>query len=339
MTATTSAAPTPAPSSLGAGMTVGRRLRRNAWVVGLYVLVGLLLVLTRIIKPSYGSGDIQSLAVGVLPIVFAAAAQTVAVISGGIDLSVGSIMALTNVTAAALMADKGNADVVALPAIVAVLGLGVVVGAINGVLVVKSRVPDIVVTLAMSFVWAGAALLVLSSPGGGAAAWFMSLATGSLVIDWLPKAFLVMLVVLALIWVPLRRSRLGLALYAVGSDRLAALRSGVDVDRTRVLAYTVTGLFSACGGLALTMSTGIGIPVPGPYTLGGVAAIVLGGVSLVGGIGGMAGPVAAAFVLALIRADLVFLGVDPNYSTVIQGTILVIVVMIGGLASMRRARS
>ncbi len=319
------------------GLPISRRLRRNAWAIGLYVIVGLLLLFTRVIRPSYGSDDIQSLAIAVLPIVFAAAAQTIAVISGGIDLSVGSVMAFTNVAAAALMGGRG--DLEAGGVILLVLGLGLVVGCINGVLVVASRVPDIVVTLAMSFVWAGAALLVLSSPGGGAAAWFMGLADGSIVIEWLPKALVVMIVVVALIWVPIARSRLGLSLYAVGGDHLAALRSGVSVDRTKILAYTLTGLFSALGGLALTMSTGIGIPVPGPYTLGGVAAIVLGGVSLAGGRGGMAGPIAAAFVLALIRADLVFLGVDPDYSTVIQGVILVIVVMFGGLIAMRRSRA
>ncbi len=329
----------PATGDIGNGSTlsIGRLIRRNAWVVSLYVLVAVLLVVTRVIKTSYGPDDFQSLAIAVLPIVFAAAAQTVAVISGGIDLSVGSVMAFTNVTAAALMFHSG--EELAVPIVALVLLLGVGVGFINGLLVVKSRVPDIVVTLAMSFVWAGAALLVLGSPGGGAAAWFMGLADGTIVLEWVPRALVVMLVVVAVIWVPIRRSRLGLSFYAVGSDQLAALRSGVDVGRTKILAYSVTGLFAACGGLALTMSTGIGIPVPGPYTLGGVAAIVLGGVSLAGGRGGMAGPIAAAFVLALIRADLVFLGVDPNYSTVIQGVILVIVVMIGGAVAMRRVRS
>ncbi len=79
--------------------------------------------------------------------------------------------------------------------------------------------------------------------------------------------------------------------------------------------------------------------MPGDYTLNGVAAIVLGGVSLAGGRGGMLGPIAAAFVLSLIRINLVFLGVDPNYSTVIQGVILIIVVMIGGLVALRRSRA
>ncbi|HEX2843970.1 MAG TPA: ABC transporter permease, partial [Candidatus Limnocylindria bacterium] len=91
--------------------------------------------------------------------------------------------------------------------------------------------------------------------------------------------------------------------------------------------------------LALTMTTGIGTPIPGPYTLLSVAAIVLGGVSLAGGRGGLVGPVVAVFVLALIRADLTFLGVDPNFTTVIQGVIMVVVVMLGAYLTLRRART
>ena len=98
------------------------------------------------------------------------------------------------------------------------------------------------------------------------------------------------------------------------------------------------GLLAGAGGLALTMTTGIGAPVPGNYTLAGVAAIVLGGVSLAGGRGGLLGPIAAAFILAIIRSDLIFTGVDPNYSVVIQGVIMVVVVMIGGLITLRRKR-
>ena len=94
----------------------------------------------------------------------------------------------------------------------------------------------------------------------------------------------------------------------------------------------MAGLFSAFGGLALTATTGIGTPVPGAYTLLGVAAIVLGGVSLAGGRGGIAGPIVAVFILALVRTDLTFLGVNPNLSTVIQGAILIGVVMFGSLA-------
>ena len=106
-----------------------------------------------------------------------------------------------------------------------------------------------------------------------------------------------LVVVVGVIWIPLRRSVLGLSLYAIGSNRLAAFRSGVAVGRTKIIAYSLAGLFCAFGGLALTASTGIGSPVPGAYTLHSVAAIVLGGVSLAGGRGGIVGPILAVFIL------------------------------------------
>ena len=111
---------------------------------------------------------------------------------------------------------------------------------------------------------------------------------------------------------PLARSKLGLSLYAIGSNRLAAFRSGVAGRPDEGRAYALTGLFAALGGLSLTASTGIGTPVPGPYTLLSVAAVVLGGVSLAGGRGGLFGPVIAVVVLQLIRTDLTFLNVDTN---------------------------
>jgi ribose transport system permease protein len=116
---------------------------------------------------------------------------------------------------------------------------------------------------------------------------------------------ILLLVVVSVIWFPLVRSKLGLSMYAIGSNRLAAFRSGVPVGRTKFLAYAITGLFAALGGLSLTASTGIGTPVPGPYTLLSVAAVVLGGVSLAGGRGGVLGPIIAVIVLALVRTDLV----------------------------------
>ena len=124
-----------------------------------------------------------------------------------------------------------------------------------------------------------------------------------------------------------------------GSDRLAAFRSGVDITRTKVLSYALCGLFSAMGGLALSMSTGIGTPTPGPYTLLSVAAIVLGGVSLAGGRGGVFGPIVAVIALALIRTDMTFLNVNTNLVTVLNGAVLIGVVMFGSLVQIRRERA
>jgi len=310
--------------------------RRNAWTLGLLVFLVILLAFTKFIQPSYGVTGVQGLAISVLPLALAAVGQAIVVISGGIDLSIGAIMALTSVIAASQM--LGQSEGFGVAVVIGVLALGLVLGAINGTLVVVTRVPDIVVTLAMSFVWAGCALLVLNRPGGGSAKWLKDIILGSLGNEWIPKAAIVLIVVIAAIWIPLRRSKSGLRIYAVGSDRLAAFRSGVSVGRTKVLAYALLGFFAALGGLALTASTGIGTPVPGPYTLLSVAAVVLGGVSLAGGRGGIVGPLIAVAILQLIRTDMTFLRFDPNLAVVVQGVILIGVVMVGSLVQLRRQR-
>ncbi len=312
-------------------------LRRNGWTFGLIAFFFLLLGFTRVIQPSYGVTGVQGLAISVLPLALAAVAQAVVVIAGGIDLSIGSMMALTSVVSARLM--MGGSQEFAVVVVVGVLLLGLVLGAVNGGLVVVTRVPDIVVTLAMSFVWAGCALLVLSTPGGGAAQWLRDLVLGSVGNEWIPKAAVVLIIIVAVIWIPIRRSRLGLSLYAVGSNQLAAFRSGVSIGRTKLIAYMLGGLFSALAGLSLTASTGIGTPVPGPYTLLSVAAIVLGGVSLAGGRGGIVGPIVAVMVLSLIRTDMTFLRLNTNLATVAQGVILIGVVMFGTLIQIRRERA
>lgn len=313
-----------------------RFVRHNVWTLGLLGILALLLVITKLIQPSYGPTGIQGLAISVLPLALAAVAQTCAVLARGIDLSVGSTMAFASVVAASLMEDRSEGFGVAV--VIGVLVLGLAVGAVNGALVVFTKVPDIVVTLAMLFVWAGAALLVLRTPGGGSAEWLSDLTRGPFLTDLLPKAAIVLVVVVGAIWIPIRRSRLGLALYAVGSDPLAAFRSGVSVGRTKIFSYMLAGLFAAIGGLSLTATTGIGTPVPGPYTLMSVAAVVLGGVSLAGGRGGVAGPVIAVVILSLLRTDMTFLNVNTNLATVAQGLILVGVVMVGSLIQLRRER-
>jgi ribose transport system permease protein len=310
--------------------------RRNAWTIGLVGFLGILLVFTRMIQPTYGLTGVQALATGVLPLALAAVAQAIVVISGGLDLSIGSMMALCSVVAAALM--EGQSEEFGVAVVIGVLILGLVLGAINGSLVVLTRVPDIVVTLAMLFVWAGCALLVLKTPGGGSAQWLKDLVIGSAGSEWLPKAALVLIAVVALVWVPVRRSHLGLRIYAIGSDQLAAFRSGVPVGRTKVTAYMLTGLFAALGGLSITASTGLGTPVPGGYTLLSVAAIVLGGVSLAGGRGGVFGPLVAVVILQLIRTDMTFLNVNSNLATVAQGIILIGVVMVGSFVQLRQSR-
>ncbi len=280
-----------------------------------------------VIEPGWGASQFVILAIAALPYAFATAGQTMAVIIGGIDLSVAAMMTLTSVTAAVLM--EGQGEEFGLVAVAAILLMGLGLGAINGLSVVLTRVPDIVVTLAFFFIWEGAALLILDAPGrlGGAlAARPHHRPVGGLVVipdevsQWLPKA----------LPAPRREPRGRLdpaqALAPRTVDVRRRLATGWRPSAAaspwtgrRVAAYALCGLFAAMGGLVLTMNTGVGTPIQGPYLMASVAAVVLGGVSLAGGRGGLVGPIVAVFILRLARQDLTLLSIDPNVAQVVEG--------------------
>ena len=320
---------------------MNRFVANNRWALGLAIFLALLLLATKLLRPDFGLSGIDSLARAALPFALATVGMAIVVIAGGIDLSIAAMMAVASVSAAVLM--KGASDTQSIFILLFVLSLGTVMGAINGTLIVLSRVPDIVVTLAMLFVWQGVALLILNAPGGSAVPWLREIIVGGIqlpaipasVTNWIPKSLVVLVACVAIVWLPVRRSKLGLMLYAIGSDKLAAFRSGVSVGNVRIAAYALAGLFAALGGLAVTMSTGIGEPIPGPYLLASVAAVVLGGVVLAGGRGGIVGPILAVIILRLVRLDLTVLSVDPNVTTIIEGVIMVSVVMLGGVLMIR----
>jgi ribose transport system permease protein len=334
----TAAATTPLLWSSGA---VRRRwARRNGWTVGVFVLLAAMIVYERIIHPTLSAFDFQSLAIAAVPLAFVSMAQAVVVIGGGIDLSVGPQMSVINVIAATWMvhADERGAVLISIVLIL----FGIASGAATGLVVSLTRVPDIIVTLATSFVWTGVALAILEIPGGGAPLGFINIFSGFVwngpVLDQIPAGFALLLGIFLVLWIPFARSRFGFSIYALGSNRNAAFLSGVNLTRARVTAYGVAGIFTALAGLALTASAfGTGDPHGGDsYTLTSVAAIVLGGVSLTGGRGGLLGPVAAALILSLIRPILTFLNLDVALVPIIQGVIIVLIVMFAGLLTLRR---
>jgi ribose transport system permease protein len=215
---------------------------------------------------------------------------------------------------------------------VLLVALTALASAFTGLVITLTRVPDIVVTLGMLFVWQGVALWIMEIPGGGVPLNFSDLAVGDVGSTGIPNGAVVVFAALLLVWVPLRWLRPGLALYAIGSNRNSAYLSGINVARTRVGAYMLGGVFTGLAGLALSASSGIGDPNSGTtYTLNSVAAVVLGGVSLLGGVGGLIGVIAAAYVLTLSKIILLLRGTDPNYANVYQGALIILVVVIGGL--------
>lgn len=262
----------------------------------------------------------------------AALAQLVVVLTGGVDLSVGAMVALTNCIAATYM---GTHPLTAAGVIVGTLIAGTLAGFINGLVVAYGRIQPIIVTLATLYIYTGAALIVRPQPGGNVPPSFANLLTDSW--GYLPYALLFLLGVVVLAWLPLMRSRLGRAIYAIGDNRNGAQVSGISLARTQLFAYAAGGLFAACAGIFLTAQTTSGSANIGTsYTLNSVASVVFGGAVLGGGRGVALGPICAAYFLSLLISVLFAGGASPFYQDLLEGAILVIVL---GLANVWRLRA
>src|ERR1700747_1450025 len=187
----------PAAPNIGLATRLRRSLRRDP---GLFFMPALLIVslaITVAIHPQFSDFDLQSLAMGAFPLACAAAAQAVVVISGGIDLSIGSVMAVAHVLAASTMQNASFRQSLLLS--VAILAAGAAIGAVNGLLVVLSRVPDVIVTLTTGFIWGGVALLILEKTGGGAPSEFLNLGAGAFMTDWLSNSLVLLIVSLTIV--------------------------------------------------------------------------------------------------------------------------------------------
>ena len=330
------------PDALAAGTQPGWRrwLRRHGWTVGVWLLLVVLIAYYSTLIPSFGSFQVASIVNSGAPLVFLAAAQAVIVIAGGIDLGVGGLLVLTNVTAARFM--EGQPFVAVLFIALGIIILAAAINAGVGWIINVSRVPDIVITLGSLYFFQGLALAVLPNPGGGTNEYFRWIFTGStrgIGSNPYPAMVLIAIVVLGLAWW-LGKTRSGLSLYAVGSDKTAAYLSGIRAARVKIVSYAVGGALAAMAGLATTAIAGRGNAntVGGNLTLRSVAAIVLGGVALTGGIGSLIAVVPAGLILFFLNPILSAMGVDPNRAQVVQGVLIVLVMMVTGLIEWRRRR-
>jgi ribose transport system permease protein len=260
-----------------------------------------------------------------------AMAQTLVVIVGGIDLSVGSLISLTTCFAATYMGSSPGAP---LPILCGTLLIGVAAGALNGALVVFGRLEPLIATLGSSFVFGGIALQIRPQPGGSVPPWFATMVTGNF--SFLPYSLVLLLATVVLIWTPLRKSRIGRAIQAVGNNEHSAYISGLNPKRAKLFAYSTAGLLTTVAGLFITAQTTSGDPNVGDvYTLNSIAAVVLGGVSLRGGRGRIAGPILSAFLLSTIVSALLAWGISALWQSLIQGLVLLLVLAGVGLRVQR----
>ena len=270
-----------------------------------------------------------------VPLILVAVGQTVVVIGGGIDLSLGAIVSVANVVMVSLMGEEPTTSRI-LMALAAGLLAGTLAGALNGFCVAVLRFQPIVTTFATSFVFSGLALYVLPEPGGampsGLQNFFYSNPLGLPMVLWA-------VVIVLLAWFLLRSTRYGPYLYATGGQDLSAFVSGVPVSSVRFVSYSIAGLMAAFAGLTLALTTGTGNPIGGAaLTLQSIVAVVLGGTRLSGGQGGVVGSIIGVIILSLIQSIVSFSPAPSSWQTLINGLIVVVALAGPGLFALLRRR-
>jgi inositol transport system permease protein len=244
---------------------------------------------------------------------------TFVLLTAGVDLSLGSVVALSGV-ACAMFAHPGEHSVI-VPILVGLL-TGAACGLVNGVLVTRGGVAPFIVTLGMMTIARGLALIL----SGGRPVANMSDSLTSLAgdIGGFPIPVLCFAIVSALAWFFLRDFRLGRHLYAVGGNENAARAAGISVERVKLFAYVVCGLLTGLAGVVLAARITTGQPNAGQaYELDAIAAVVIGGTSLSGGVGTITGTLLGVLLIGVINNGLDLMGVSSYYQAVIKGVIIV----------------
>jgi ribose transport system permease protein len=305
----------------------GRLLDRAPFLVACLVLA-LIVVVYGSLQPGALTLDELNLdTAAAMTLMLAATGQTIVLVRGGIDLSIGGMISLGTVTAATRFTD--DPLTVALWTF-AVLGLGLVIGALNGLLISLLKLQPFLVTLATWSILAGAAMLILPTDGGSVPGWWVGAAAARLFGLATPVWMLLGLLVF---WAWFRATRIGLAVQATGSNEKSAFLSGVSITRVNIVTYGLSGFFAAAAALYLTTQTGAGSPTIGKdYILPSVAAAVIGGVSLFGGRGHLAGTLIGASVLTLIGNLVFVLHVSSYWQPVASGVILLLAVLASSVA-------
>jgi len=246
------------------------------------------------------------------------------ILTGGIDLSVGSVAALAGVVAAMIAA--GGGGTVAL-GVAAALGIGLAVGLFNGVMVAQFRVPPFVTTLAMLTICRGLAFIVTGGRSiGNLPAGFGFLGRERLL--GVPVPVLLMLLVFAAGWFVLKRMTFGRYVYAVGGNREAAFLAGVRIKRVTLLVYVLNGLLVGLAGVVLASRLGAGVPNAGlQYELDVIAAVVVGGTSLLGGRGSVVGTFWGAVFIGILNNGLNLAGIDPYMQKIALGVVILLAVL------------
>jgi ribose transport system permease protein len=252
--------------------------------------------------------------------------MTLSILLGGIDLSVGSVLAVSSVLAAMMM--KGGHD--AAFAIAIGIIAGAIMGSVNGLVIAKGKVAPFIATLGMMTLLRGIALVLSNgSPISGFSSDLFSALGGGYVARLIPVPVAGMLAMFALFWFVLTRTVFGRHVYATGGNEEAAKLSGVNTDRVQILVYTISGAMAAIAGMILTSRLDSAQPTAGAgYELDAITAVVLGGTSLSGGRGWILGTLVGALLIGVLNNGLNLLGVSAFYQQVVKGSVILLAVLL-----------
>jgi len=326
------------------GEETAGQMRRAAWrqIVGrqefgvFIILVAMMLFLTFYTKTFLATTNISNILRDFSWIAIAAFGECMVVITGGIDLSVGSVMGLSGLITAMLFARSMPIPV----AVAGGLATGLIVGLANGLMVTKGKLPPFIATL-------GTLLMARGLCYGLSGGWpvrdlpsaFNNLGRGVVRIGGfdLPLPAIFMLVCAIIVSAYLTRTVWGYRIYAVGGNETATSLSGINTNWIKIMVYSIAGLLAAIGGILMTARLGVASPMAGQgYELDVIAAAVVGGTSLSGGEGTILGALIGAFIMQVLRNGLVLTGVSAYWLQAVQGLVIVIAIMLDQLRKQRR---
>jgi ribose/xylose/arabinose/galactoside ABC-type transport system permease subunit len=256
----------------------------------------------------------------------AAAGETMVLVSGGLDLSVGSVMAASGMVVSSLIM---NAGWPALPARLVAISFGLGIGLINGLIITRARINPLITTLATGFIIRGAGYVASGGRTLGVIQeGYAELGRGRF-LGIVPYPVIALAVVYIIVYVVMRHLKLGQYAYAIGGNANACRVSGIDVDRWRLVIYGLCGMIGGLSGVLLSSLTGSGIPdVAGGSEMLVIAGAILGGISLSGGRGRIEGTLLGVLILGTLNNGLIMLNVRSYWQTIAQGGVLLLAVLI-----------
>ena len=256
--------------------------------------------------------------------------MTFVILIGGIDLSVGSVLALTTVVGAKVMTISGLSLGAAIGlAALACMGVGAACGLINGIISERWRIPSFIVTLGMLNIAHGTARVVSNNATiTGLPQPFVDF--GNVIIAGImPTIFLIAMIIVLIGWLILRFTVFGRFIFAIGSNEEAVRLSGHNPRKYKIAAFTISGLTAGLGGMVYLLRLNIGSPIAGSgYELNAIAAVIIGGTSLSGGKGSIIGTLIGACILQVLNTGLQLLGVGDNFKPIVIGSVVVLAVIL-----------